>query len=68
VSAIAYDGAGRRTSVTDGTGTSTWAWDALGRLDAHTDGAALTVDYGYDLNGNLTSLLYPGQATPVSRT
>ena len=55
-----YDNAGLRSSMTDGSGTTRYTWDSLGRLTQHTDGAAHTVRYGYDLAGNLTSLTYPG--------
>lgn len=63
----AYDTAGRRTGMTDGTGSSTYSYDSLGRLASSTNGAGSTVGYGYDLDGNLTSLTYPGGQT-VSRT
>lgn len=55
-----YDNAGLRNSMTDGSGTTRYTWDSLGRLTQHTDGAAHTVRYGYDLAGNVTSLTYPG--------
>jgi len=68
VSAIGYDANGRRTTMADGTGTSTWAWDSLGRLVAQTTGAGVngagaTVGYGYDLEGNVTSIDYPDSPT-----
>jgi RHS repeat-associated protein len=59
VTNIAYDGNGRRTSMTDGTGTSTWAWDSLGRLTKSVNGAGSTMQYGYDLAGRITSMTYP---------
>ena len=52
--------------MTDGTGTSTWEWDSLGRLTRSVDGAGKTVAYGYDRRGNATSIVYPGQTDPVS--
>jgi RHS repeat-associated protein len=55
----AYDAAGRRTSMTDGTGTSTYNFDSLNRLTQSKNGAGQTVGYGYDLGGNPTSLTYP---------
>ncbi len=64
---VSYDPDGQRTSLTDGTGTSTWTRDSLHRLTAHTDGAGQTMSYGYDLNGNLTSIVYPGSTGTVSR-
>ncbi len=55
-----YDNAGLRRSMTDGSGTTRYTWDSLGRLTQDTDGAAQTIRYGYDLAGNVTSLTYPG--------
>jgi len=60
VSQIAYDADGQRTGMTDGTGSSSWAWDSLHRMTSSTNGANQTVGYGYDLKGQRTSLTYPG--------
>ncbi|MDQ1499102.1 MAG: hypothetical protein QOI86_2442, partial [Actinomycetota bacterium] len=65
---IAYDADGQRTSMVDGTGTSTWVYDSLGRLTTQTNGAGQTVGYGYDLRSNLTSINYPGTIGTVTRT
>jgi RHS repeat-associated protein len=62
VTASRYDPAGRRTSMTDGTGTSTWAYDSFGEVISHTDGAGTTVGYTYDGDGNLLTITYPGGA------
>jgi RHS repeat-associated protein len=63
---MGYDADGQRVSMTDGTGSSSWTWDSLHRMIASTDGAGNTVQYGYDLRGSMTSLTYPGMATPVT--
>lgn len=63
---MGYDADGRRTSMTDGTGSSSYVWDSLHRMTSSTDGAGNTVGYGYDLRGSLTSLTYPGMSTPVT--
>lgn len=55
-----YDAAGRRTSMTDGTGQTTYGYDSLNRLISVLDGAAHQVGYGYDLANNVTALTYPG--------
>ncbi|MFD3498976.1 RHS repeat-associated core domain-containing protein [Streptomyces sp. NPDC058678] len=69
VTAIDYDPAGHRTLMADGTGTSTWTYDAFGDLTAQTDGAGNSVGYGYDAGGNTTSLTYPGSTGhTVTRT
>lgn len=67
VSGIGYDADGRRTSMTDGTGTSTWGYDELGRLTSYTNGAHQNVRYGYDLAGHQTTITYP-DGTVVTRT
>jgi RHS repeat-associated protein len=56
---MGYDADGQRTSMRDGTGSSAWVWDSLHRMTSSTDGAGKTVQYGYDLKGNLTSMTYP---------
>jgi RHS repeat-associated protein len=57
-----YNQTGLRTAMTDGTGTSTWTWDSLGRLTSqHQEGG--TVGYQYDLDGDLTQLTYPSGKT-----
>ncbi|WP_327370726.1 RHS repeat-associated core domain-containing protein [Streptomyces sp. NBC_01217] len=69
VTNIEYDAAGRRTSMTDGTGTSTWSYNTFGELTAQANGADSTVGYSYDDAGNATSVSYPGSTTHnVTRT
>jgi RHS repeat-associated protein len=62
-----YDNDGQRTSMTDGTGTTTYSYDALHRLTSTKDGAGHTISYGYDLANNETSITYPNGKT-VTRT
>lgn len=66
VTNIVYDADGQRTSMSDGTGTSAWTFDSLHRLTSSTNGAGSTVQYGYDLTDQLTSIVYPN-AGSVSR-
>lgn len=56
--AYVYDPAGRLTSTTDGTGTSSRTYDDLGRLAAETRTGS-QVSYEWDADGNLTALVYP---------
>jgi YD repeat-containing protein len=63
-----YDPAGHLVTMTDGTGTSTWNYDTFGELTSRTQGSDATIGYGYDNNGNQTSITYPGQTTPVVHT
>ncbi len=58
-----YDEDGNRTYMSDGSGTSTYAYDSLNRMTESTDGAGATTRYGYDLAGQLTSLTYPNGQT-----
>jgi RHS repeat-associated protein len=60
VGSLTYDADNQRTAMTDGTGTSSWVWDSLHRMTSSTNGAGQSVAYGYDLNGQMTSLTYPG--------
>ena len=61
-----YNGAGVRTSMTDGTGTSNRAADSLGRLTSQ-KAAGGTVGYTYDLDGHVTKIVYPSTKS-VTRT
>jgi RHS repeat-associated protein len=63
VTGLAYDKAGRRTAMTDGTGTSSWDWNPFGELEATTSGNGDTVAYTYDRRGLQTSVTYPGNKT-----
>lgn len=67
VTNITYNDNGQRTSMTDGTGTSTWSYDSLGRLTSTTDGAGQTVTYSYDIGGRTTEIDYPGTTGIVTR-
>jgi RHS repeat-associated protein len=62
-----YDANGNRIELSDGTGTSTFTYDALNRLTSATDGSGAAVHYSYDLAGRLTGLIYPN-GKEVSRS
>jgi RHS repeat-associated protein len=49
--------------MTDGTGTSTYTYDSLGRLTQTGDGAGNQISFAYDLAGNQTSVIYPSAKT-----
>ena len=54
-----YDVAGRRVRMVDGTGTSSYEYDAFGRVSSATDGAGRRLRYAYDLADRLTKVTYP---------
>ena len=54
---FAYDGRGRRTSVTDQNGKVTsYAYDDADRLTSVTDAALNVTHYAYDTENNLLSI------------
>jgi RHS repeat-associated protein len=57
---FSYDPNGNVSSMTDSLGTTTYQYDALNRVTSVTDAFGKTVSYGYDANGNRTSITYPG--------
>jgi YD repeat-containing protein len=57
--AYVYDADGNRTSMTDGTGTSTYTYDPLDRLTQSEAGDGASVGYEYDAAGEPVKLTYP---------
>jgi RHS repeat-associated protein len=62
-----YDGNGNRTSMADGTGSSSYAYDEANRLTSTTTPGPKTIGYRYDLDGDRTKVMYP-DATAVTYT
>jgi RHS repeat-associated protein len=62
-----YDNDGKRTSMTDGTGGSTYTYDSLRRLTREVTGHGEAASFVYDLANNQTSITYPNTNT-VNRT
>ncbi|NTV61980.1 MAG: hypothetical protein HGA65_00385, partial [Oscillochloris sp.] len=56
---VGYDALGRRTRLTDGTGTTSFAYDDAGRITGVTAPSTGSVGYSYNANGQRTSLTYP---------
>ena len=54
-----YDKTGKRTGMTDGSGSSTWQYDSLGRVTHAVNGGGKAVSYIYDLRGLPTGITYP---------
>ncbi|MFZ1881509.1 MAG: DUF6531 domain-containing protein [Gaiellaceae bacterium] len=63
-----YDADGRRSTMTDASGTTSYAYDALERLASVTNGAGAVISYGYDLDNEVTSIVYPGRNQTVTQT
>ena len=65
---FAYDAVGNGTSMSDGTGTTTYQYNALSQLTAETRqfagpfaGTAFTLAYAYNLAGEIRTLTLPSQ-------
>ncbi len=59
-----YDALGRRTSMTDGVGTSSWSYDGTGRLQSESGPLGNdTITYGYDSLDRLQNLSVQRDAT-----
>jgi len=54
-----YDANGSKTGMTDATGTSSSTYDPFGGLTSATNGAGQTTGYGYNPDGQVTSITYP---------
>jgi YD repeat-containing protein len=59
----AYDANSNRSSVADGTGTTTYSYDERDRLLSVTSPGPKTVGYRYDRDGNRTKLICPNTTT-----
>jgi RHS repeat-associated protein len=62
---VSYDADGQRTSMTDGTGTSSWGWDSLHRMVSYTNGNAVQVQWQYNLRNLPNKIIYPGPLNVV---
>ncbi len=54
-----YDADGNRISMSDATGNSAYAYDPFGDLTSQTNGASQAISYGYNPDGQVTSIAYP---------
>jgi RHS repeat-associated protein len=58
-----YDANNNCTNIVEGTRTNTWTFDAYDRVSTYRDADGNLIQYRYDLNGNLSNLIYPGNRT-----
>lgn len=58
-----YTPDGQLASMSDGTGTTSYVYDQLGRLIETKDGHGAVVGYGYDLANEITQITYPNGKT-----
>jgi RHS repeat-associated protein len=65
VSNISYDADGQRTGLSDGTGSSSWAWDSLHRMISYTNGNGAQVQWAYNLRNLPTTITYPGSLNAI---
>jgi len=56
---LGYDAAGRRTSMKDPMGTSSWVYDPVGRVTRAQDASGAVIGYSYDAAGNQVQVSYP---------
>ena len=66
----AYDGAGNRTSMTDSLGNVSYSYDQLSRMTSEvryftTPNRSYTINYGYNLSDQLSSVSYPDWSQQV---
>jgi RHS repeat-associated protein len=54
-----YDANGQKTAMTDASGQSSYSYDPFGELTSDTNGANQAVGYGYDADGDTSSITYP---------
>ena len=70
-SSFSYDGAGNRSTMTDGTGTTNYSYDALSRMTSEsrtfTDlaGSTFSLNYSYNLANELTVLAIPFRSRQI---
>jgi RHS repeat-associated protein len=55
-----YDANDNPTNVTENGMTNAWTYDAYDRVASYKDVYGNLIQYKYDLNGNMTNMVYPG--------
>ncbi len=63
---FSYSSDGLPTQMTDESGSTSYSYDPLDRLESQTSGAGQTTTYGYNLDNELTSIGYPDALTPLN--
>ncbi|HET9896764.1 MAG TPA: RHS repeat-associated core domain-containing protein [Streptosporangiaceae bacterium] len=63
-----YDAGGNKTAMTDATGSSSYVYDPFSELTSATNGAGQVTGYGYNADGEVSSITYPLPATATWAT
>jgi RHS repeat-associated protein len=63
-----YDANGRKTGMSDATGSTSYVYDPFGELTSATNGANQVTGYGYNADGSTTSITYPLPTTATWAT
>lgn len=58
-----YDAAGQRLFMDDPLGRTAWTYTLLGQVETSTDPFGKQLSFGYDVNGNRDTVIYPGNNT-----
>lgn len=54
-----YDADGNQTAMADATGSSSYVYDLFGELTSADNGAGQATQYGYNADGQVSSIIYP---------
>lgn len=57
-----YDNDGHRKTMSDGSGATTYMYNALSQLTQVSNGAGAVIKYGYNKRGEVTAITYPNQS------
>jgi trimeric autotransporter adhesin len=63
-----YDASGNKTAMTDATGSSSFIYNSFGELTSADNGASQTTQYGYNADGQTSSITYPLPSTATWAT
>src|SRR5262249_14963277 len=65
---FSYDAESQQTGETDATGSSSYVNDSFGELTSDTNGAGQVTGFGYNADGQVSSITYPLPPTATAAT